>query len=746
MVTNIDRREVGSYGHLLYSSDGSSMTMRDQRRGILYRCFPWRQVSTRPFAEHVLPMARNIEDVRFARTTKIHRRTFPTPRNCLNIVPWFREGMTGTFSTTSGGPVDSIPNGVFRFLPLDIFRDETFPSGVKFDTRSVRSDACRPAQNEPFYIHTNKEFHVMSKRTRRSTKSTHAYHSPPSAAIARAAKTTLRSYTVGSLPILNDLLQRMRLDEFLRAALPPEDRRTKLSPVKALMVLARNLLVSREPIYGVGEWAARHAPDLLGLTAEEIGRLNDDCVGRALDRLFLADVPSLVLAVATHVVKEFDVRLDELHNDSTTVSFCGAYASATVEQRFLGRPTLAITFGHNKDHRPDLKQLLLILTVMADGGVPLHFRATSGNVADDQTHRDTWELLCQLTGRKDFLYVADCKLATSENMAYLHQRQGRFVTVLPRTRAEDGVFRELVAQGQVSWRPIWEKTNDEGDVIDRFSISDQPAVTAEGYRLVWYYSLRKAESDAVARSGRIERALKQLAGLRDKLRSPRTRYRKEAKVAEAVAEILQSCGAASWIVTEIQPQTQETFRQNHRGRPGKETQYVKKVATRFELAYRIDDARVAADATSDGIFPLVTNVVDFSELELLKTYKRQPTIEKRFSQLKTDFEVAPVYLKAVHRIQALLCVYFFALLVEALLERQLRQAMQRREIEALPLYPEGRACRWPTARRVIDLFEPMQRHTLARGKRPAEALITELTRLQRKLLKLLGLSAKNYGH
>ena len=83
--------------------------------------------------------------------------------------------------------------------------------------------------------------------------------------------------------------------------------------------------------------------------------------------------------------------------------------------------------------------------------------------------------------------------------------------------------------------------------------------------------------------------------------------------------------------------------------------------------------------------------------------------------------------------------------MEALLERQLRQAMQREEIEALPMYPEGRACRWPTARRVIDLFESVQRHTLEHRQHPAEVLVTELTRLQRKLLKLLGLSAKDYG-
>lgn len=563
--------------------------------------------------------------------------------------------------------------------------------------------------------------------------------------VARSAHETLRSYTVGALPILDDLIRRLRLEQFLRDALPPEDRRTKLSPAKALLVLLRNLLVSREPIYGVGEWAARHAPDLLGLVPADIDRLNDDCVGRALDRLFGADIPSLVLSVATHAVKEFGVSLDELHNDSTTVSFCGAYAQATAEQRYLGRPTLAITFGHNKDHRPDLKQLLFILTVTADGGVPLHFRAESGNVADDQTHRDTWDLLCQLTGRRDFLYVADCKLATSENMAYLHQRQGRFVTVLPRTRSEDGAFRALVAKGQVAWRPLWEKTNDEGQAIDRYSTSDQPASTVEGYRLAWYHSLRKGESDAVARSGRIEKALKQLAALREKLRSPRTRYRQEAKVAAAVAETLASCGAEAWIVTEVRPQTQETFHQDHRGRPGKDTHYVKKVATRFDLTYRIDDARVAADATGDGVFPLVTNVTELSELELLHAYKRQPAIEKRFSQLKTDFEVAPVYLKAVHRIQALLCVYFFALLVEALLERELRQAMRRSEIDALPMYPEGRACRWPTSRRVMDLFESVQRHALVQSQRPAEVLITELTRLQRKLLRLLGLSAKDYG-
>jgi transposase len=568
----------------------------------------------------------------------------------------------------------------------------------------------------------------------------------PEPPVAKNGSRVLRSATVGAMPILNHFLRRLHLEELLRDALPTEDGRTKLSPAKALLVLLRNLLVSREPIYGVGEWAARFAPDLLGLTEQEVALLNDDRVGRALDKLFAADVPSLVLAVARLAVKEFGLNLDELHNDSTTVTFCGAYISAATEGHTLGRPTLAVTFGHNKDHRPDLKQLLFILTATADGGVPLHFRAAHGNTTDDQTHCDTWDLLCQLTGRRDFLYVADSKLATRENMAYLHQRQGRFVTVLPRTRSEDAAFREQVVQGQVTWRLLWEKLDDHGEVIDRYSTSDPPSTSDEGYRLIWYHSQRKAELDAVARTGRIQRALKELATLRDKLRSPRTRYRQQAKVADAVAKVLDSCGASQWIVTEIEPVVEETFRQAQRGRPGKDTTYVKNVTTRFELSYRIDDARVAEAAASDGVFPLITNVSDLSELELLKTYKRQPTIEKRFSQLKTDFEVAPVYLKAVHRIQALLAVYFFALLLEALLERELRQAMQRKEIDALPLYPEGRPCRWPTTRRVIDIFEPIQRHTLTHNRQPGEVLVTELTRTQRRVLALLGVPATTYGH
>ena len=115
---------------------------------------------------------------------------------------------------------------------------------------------------------------------------------------------------------------------------------------------------------------------------------------------------------------------------------------ADQESCVRGQTTLAITFGHSKDHRPDLKQLLYILTVTEDGGVPIYFTSASGNTSDDTTHQQTWDVLCQLVGRSDFLYVADCKLASTGNMNYIACQQGYFITVLPRTRKEDQQFRQ----------------------------------------------------------------------------------------------------------------------------------------------------------------------------------------------------------------------------------------------------------------------------------------------------------------
>src|SRR5271156_2122127 len=142
---------------------------------------------------------------------------------------------------------------------------------------------------------------------------------------AQAAGLELRSYDVGALPLLKRIAERMQLQRLLSEHLPRDDSRTELPTITALLVLFANLLMAREPVYGVGEWAALFPPGLLGLREQDLSRLHDDRLGRCLDRMFEGIGPTLILAVVRHVIREFKVGLEELHNDSTTVSFYGAY-------------------------------------------------------------------------------------------------------------------------------------------------------------------------------------------------------------------------------------------------------------------------------------------------------------------------------------------------------------------------------------------------------------------------------------
>jgi len=573
--------------------------------------------------------------------------------------------------------------------------------------------------------------------------------------LARSSGKTLRTYDVGALPIINRILERMRLSGILKQCLPADDARTQLPTHRGLLVLVRNFLISREPVYGVGQWASSYAPDLFDMWHHEVERLNDDRVGRCLDRLFDGLDADLIMKVVRQVIDEFHINLDELHNDSTSVSFYGAYPEAQEEGRVRGRRTLAITFGHSKDHRPDLKQLLYILTVSDDGGVPIYFTSANGNTTDDTTHRQTWDLLQQLVGHADFLYVADCKLATSENMNYIARQQGRFITVLPRSRKEDEQFRRrlLKKPDSVRWDELYIVTKEiisKGKVfqqtVDRLSVSAEEMTSKEGYRLLWYHSTKKVDLDSQRRARQLQRARQELMDLRDRLPGPKTRFRERSKVDVAVAEILKKYDVELLLLVAVLEEEKPTYRQASKGRPSKNTKYVKKVKKQFNISWSVDAVRLAEAESLDGIFPLITNAKPMTAEEVLRAYKRQPIIEKRFSQLKTDFSVAPIYLKSVTRIQALLAVYFFALIVQTLLERELRQAMERAKIESLPLYPEDRACRRPTTRKILDLFDGVQRHELTLPGREPEVFVTQLSPLQKQILKLLGIPEKSYGH
>jgi transposase len=569
---------------------------------------------------------------------------------------------------------------------------------------------------------------------------------PPRASdAARPGRWRLHAWTLGALPVINQILDRLGLDALLARYVPPTDRRVRLAPAAALGVLLRNVLVGRAPVYGLEEWAASLDPAQLRLRPADVALLNDDRVGRALDRLFAADRASLLTEVVIRAVRTFAVDLTQLHNDSTTVTFAGQYPTAQGGGR-RGRRTLRITHGHNKDHRPDLKQLLWILTVSADGAVPIHFRAADGNTPDDQTHITTWDTLRALVGRPDFLYVADSKLCTRETMAHIATGCGRFLTVLPRTRREDTWFRDWVQTHTPAWVTVRRRRHPrrQAGPPDVQRVVESPIRSAEGYRIVWVSSSLKAEHDEQARQERIEKGMLALEALETRLRGARCRFRERGAVLQAATAALTTAAAERWLAVDVAEVLEARFRQAGPGRPSPRTHYLRQPRRRFRLTWHPIAATIDYDAHTDGLFPLITNAEDLTAGALLEKYKYQPRLEKRHEQLKTVYAVAPVFLKSPARIEALLLVYFLALLVDALIERELRRAMKAAGLSALPLYPETRACEAPTTARVFDLLRDLRRHELFRGGRLVETFPPTLTALHQEVLKLLGVPVSAY--
>ncbi|ACV78951.1 IS1634 family transposase [Nakamurella multipartita] len=554
----------------------------------------------------------------------------------------------------------------------------------------------------------------------------------------------LVSQRLGPLPLINHFLDRIGLDAALDRWLPEPDRRFKLTPAAAIRLLVVNLLVGRAPLYGLGEWAAGYPPALLGLPGPDTAWLNDDRIGRALVALFDADRASLLTELIVGVVDEFGVDTAEMHNDSTSVSVHGQYKQADGTPR-RGKPTPAVTFGHSKDHRPDLKQLVWILTVSADGSVPMAYRLADGNTSDDPTHIPTWDGLVKVVGRRDFLYVADSKLCSGQAMRHIDGQGGRFVTVLPRTRGEDKWFRDWIGTNQPAWTEAIRLPGQRiGDLPRVWSTFPAPLPSAEGYRIIWVHSTVKAARDEHARRSRIEAGAAAVDELAGRLAGPKTRLKTRAAVEQAITTVLTDTGSARWLQVTVTESIEEGFRQEKRGRPGADTRYRRTTRTRYTVSWRSRDDAIAHDTASDGCFPMITNDRHLTDQEVLAAYRYQPNLERRHHVLKSVQDADPIWLRDPARIEAIFCCQFLALLVGALIERQIRTAMKAAATTNIPLYPELRACEAPTAERIFAVLADLTRHELHRDGELVQAFEPELTPLQQQILDLLGVSATAY--
>lgn len=552
----------------------------------------------------------------------------------------------------------------------------------------------------------------------------------------------LETESVGSMPIVNHYLKRLKIEDTLSRYLTSANAQN-LEPASCIGVLLRNIITGREPVYNLKEWVERYRPDMLGIDKEQMNLLNDDKIGRALDILFESDRASIQTEIIVRAINEFDLKTDQLHNDSTSVTLTGDYSDAKGENK-RGKKSLKIAKGHNKDHRPDLKQLLWIFTATSDGTVPIHYRACDGNTTDSPTHTETWNALSRLLGKMDFLYVADCKLCTSKNLKHIDSNGGRFITVVPRSDGADIWFRRHIQTNKVPWIDIqYELENKNPQLKDLWKIAESPMRSSDGFRVVWVWHQNKEEQDKYTREKLMQDAVWEIEKLDARLRSPRTRFRARKTVVEA-ADVIINDTVGRWMEYEITEEISEKFRQTRRGRPGSHTDYKRTTKTKYHITWHPRAANIEYDIKSDGMFPMITNCDNLSLQEILDKYKYQPKLEKRHEQLKSVYKIVPMFLKSVVRIEGVLFVFFIAMLVQALIEREIRHKMEDGGVKSLPIYPEDRECSAPTTDKVLGHFDNIEYHRLKSNDTPVQTFLTPLSAKQSNLLTFAGVPLESY--
>lgn len=564
---------------------------------------------------------------------------------------------------------------------------------------------------------------------------------------AKGGPGTLEIHHLGPHPLIEHYLDRLGMRRILDKHIH-SNRSGVLSHGQAIAVLIHNILTSRDPLYRLSEWAEPIEPQALGLTSEQKLALNDDRIGRALDQLAEFGGKGVFFQLALRSIKLFELDTTRIHHDTTSITFSGNYRSS--------KRTPRITHGHNKDHRPDLKQLVFGLNVTSDGAVPVSHGVYSGNRTDDTIHRQNIQDLRDLLERDDFIYVADCKLCTKKNLKFFEEFDGRFVTVLPRTRSEDKDFRAKLRYKAARWRTILSVEDPKHPgVFHQYETCPGPFKSEDGFRLIWIRSSAKAEQDQETREKKLEQAQAALADLAGRINQRTLKTRKQ--IQKAVRGLLKEFGCEQFLMVGLVPRRITTYKRLRPGRPSPGDAKKTVTKTEYSLEITINKTRLRQEHNLDGVFPLITNLPaskkdcrqgnavarSYKPLDVLQIYRYQPYVERRFENIKTEYSLTPAYLKKPQRIVGLVHAHFLALTVGALLEREVRRNMHAQGIHSIPIYPEERECKAPTGPRIFELFARADwfRHV---GRKETATYPINLTELQLQVLRLLGVPKTHY--
>jgi transposase len=451
--------------------------------------------------------------------------------------------------------------------------------------------------------------------------------------------------------------------------------------------------------------------------------LNDDKLGRVMDKLFIKGLTDVFLAISTSVIKQFDISLKSSHLDSTSMHLHGEYSTSLPDVIFSHSSGIEIkapqaiemTYGYSRDHRPDLKQFIIELISSRDGDIPIFLKAESGNKSDSSSFAQIFleykEHLKKSRKEKaendDDLMVADGALYNAKNINLLSS-----VRWLSRVPMTVGLAKELVS------------TLLSKDFVSSSLPGYYYSVVKSNYggveqRWLVVESVERKKSDLRQLEKRISRLkISSLDKLKKLLNSKFDSHQEAAKAVDNLNKQLKyhQIDNIEYLEKEVNSKKEQTTFYQVNASLSENISAIKK-------AYQ-----------SAGRFVIATNILDdafLSNDDMIEEYKAQQCCERGFGFIKDAlFFADSIFLKSPERIEAMAMIMGLCLLVYTLAQRQIRNALSA--TKSTIKNQLGKSINNPTMRWIFQCFQSI--HLV---KVDNEILISNMTPEREYILSLL---------
>lgn len=447
-----------------------------------------------------------------------------------------------------------------------------------------------------------------------------------------------------------------------------------------------------------------------GIKAEHFNRFK---LGRSLDKVSEYGCDLLFSEIGMEVCINQDVDMKFRSLDTTNFSLDGKYLADSDEQE------IAITYGHSKAKRPDLKQVVLELMVSQDGGIPFISKSWSGNTSDNEIFTSRAKELLKSASASESFTIADSKLYSkdnSENLKHLN-----FITRIPGTLKEENKSIENALESN-KWMEL-----DNGNHYQCLDLVHYDM--SQRWLVVWSQAAYDRSENTL--SNLQQKEFKEVNKKLFHLQAERFTSEKEAK--EDLDKIIKKLKYNKLKSMELKQYNKYATK----GKPKKDTP-VKEILYQLTAEIDADSEKMKILNEQKACFVIGTNIPreQLSDIEVIKAYKNQSSVESGFRFLKEPvFFVSSLFLKKPSRIQGLLMVMSLALLVYSVAQRILRKQLERQN-ETIPNQINQPTAK-PTLRWIFQLLEGIN---IVEVKLPEKIhhRIEGITQLRRKILMLFG--------